>query len=671
MKQPRPRCVLLVACGLVLLAAAAPPPALAATAGDAKVMVIGFDGMDPQLLARFLAAGTMPNFARFRQDGGYAQLGTAVPPQSPVAWADFITGQDAGGHGIFDFIHRDPQTLIPFLSTSEATPAADYFRLGKWKFPRGAAEVQLLRHGTAFWELLADAGVDVTIFKIPSNFPPVECEARQLSGMGTPDILGTYGVFTYITDDPPADTDLAGGRVVVVSTDSGRFSVDIPGPLNTYREGDPEARVHLEAMLDPGNPAVAFRAGDTRFVLQPGEWSDWVTLRFPLVPWLRHVPGLSDRAEVTGICRFYLMETRPSFRLYATPIQIDPRQPAMPISTPRDYSRELARTIGPFYTQGLPEDTKALEAGVLDDDEYISLSGNVLQERLAQLRHELARFHDLRSGFLFFYFNNPDQNCHMFWRAMDPSSPLHAESVAHNGRIRDVYAAMDAALGEALAATDDRTTVILMSDHGFAPYNRSFHVNSWLLENGYLVLQPGVDRASVNYLSGVDWARTRAYALGINGLYLNLRGRESRGSVEPAQREALLAELEAKLETVVDPADGQRAIKYAYRADRIYHGPHAAEGPDIILGYYRGFRGSNESALGAIPDGIFADNRLKWSGDHCMAADEVPGVILANRPILKDDPTLRDLAPTLLRLFGVAPTPEMTGGDIFAVKGAR
>ena len=243
--------------------------------------------------------------------------------------------------------------------------------------------------------------------------------------------------------------------------------------------------------------------------------------------------------------------------------------------------------------------------------------------------------------------------------------------MAHEQRIRDVYAAMDAALGEALAATDARTTVIAMSDHGFAPYNRSFNVNSWLLDNGYLALQPGVDRASVNYLSGVDWGRTRAYALGINGLYLNLRGRESRGSVDPAEREALLSELTAKLEAVVDPADGQRAIRHAYRADQVYHGPYAAQGPDIVLGYYRGFRGSNESALGEVPAAVFADNLLKWSGDHCMAADEVPGVIVANRPILKDDPTLRDMAPTLLRLFGVAPTPEMTGGDIFAAKGAR
>jgi predicted AlkP superfamily phosphohydrolase/phosphomutase len=646
----------------VKVAAAAAGPA----AIDAKVLVIGFDGMDPQLLERFVTEGAMPHFAGLIREGGYKQLGTAIPPQSPVAWSDFITGQDPGGHGIFDFIHRDPKTLIPYLSTSAARPSTKFLHLGEWKFPRDAAQVVLLRRGTAFWELLRDAGVDATIFKIPSNFPPVACETRQISGLGTPDILGTYGVFSYFTDDPPVDADPAGGRVIVVATDSGRFTADIPGPVNTYRDGDPEACVPFTCAIDTVHPTASFEVSGTRFVLQAGEWSDWVTLRFPLVPWLEHLPGCAGKAHVTGICRFYLMETRPSFRLYVTPIQIDPREPAMPISTPAGYARELAAATGLFYTQGLPEDTKALEAGVLDDDDFISMSQHILAERLEQMRYELARFRGLRSGFLFFYFNNPDQQSHMFWRAMDATSPLHTESLAFEQRIRQVYIALDGALGEVLAAVDHRTCVIALSDHGFAPYNRSFHVNTWLLENGYLALQPGVERDKVSYLSGIDWARTKAYALGINGLYLNLRERESRGCVAPGDRTELLEELVTGLEAVIDPATGQRAIRHAYRADEVYHGPYTASAPDIILGYHRGFRGSNESALGEVAAVAFEDNRMKWSGDHCMAADEVPGVIVANRKILKDDPCLRDLAPTILAQFDLKPTPEMTGGDIFA-----
>jgi predicted AlkP superfamily phosphohydrolase/phosphomutase len=168
-------------------------------------------------------------------------------------------------------------------------------------------------------------------------------------------------------------------------------------------------------------------------------------------------------------------------------------------------------------------------------------------------------------------------------------------------------------------------------------------------------------------LLGVDWSRTRAYAVGLNGLYLNLAGREREGIVQPgAAEKALLAELKAKLEMVTDPIDGKPAVKYAYRADEVYHGAMLGTGPDIVMGYHRGWRGSNESALGRLTDTVFTDNMLKWSGDHCMAADEVPGVLLVNRPIRRADPALVDMAPTILKLFGVPVPTDMVGGDLFS-----
>ncbi len=646
-----------------------PAAAAAAEAGPAaaapKVLVVGFDGMDPQLLARWRAEGRMPNFDRFLAAGGDLRpFGTSMPPQSPVAWSNFITGQDPGGHGIFDFIHRDPETLVPYLSTSEAQPPRKFWKIGPWKLPRGSGSVELLRHGEAFWKLLADAGVDVTVFKVPSNFPPVECEARTLSGMGTPDILGTYGIFSYITDDPPLDTDLGGGRVIDVEITDGGFHTRIPGPINSYREGDPESTVDLDVVVDPVNPAATFAIGDDRFLLQEGEWSDWVRLDYQMIPMLK---------SVNGICRFYLMEVRPSFRLYVTPIQIDPVHPEMPISTPDGYSRELADEVGLFYTQGLPEDTKALDEGVFSDAEYVSQAELVLAERSRQFRYELDRLRRTDGpAFLFFYFNVPDQSCHMFWRNMDPDSPTHAEADPRfENRVRDLYSRLDGALGEAMKMVGDQALIIVMSDHGFAPYHRSFHVNRWLLENGYLALEPGTAPEDVSFLAGVDWSRTRAYAIGINGLYLNLAGRERNGIVQPDEREPLLRELAAKLEAVVDPESGRSAIKHAYLAEDIYHGPYRDAGPDILVGYHRGFRGSNESALGEVPDLVFEDNHLKWSGDHCMAADEVPGIIASSRPITKDDPALVDIAPTVMRIFGLQPLPEMVGGDLFEGETAR
>jgi predicted AlkP superfamily phosphohydrolase/phosphomutase len=637
--------------------------AKSATFRAEKVICLGLDGMDPVLLRRFLGEGLLPNFAKVIERGDFKAFGTSIPPQSPVAWSNFITGQDAGGHGIFDFIHRVPETLLPQLSISEAKQPSGFWKLGKWKFPKKGGGVELLRHGRAFWEDLAEAGIDTTVFKVPSNFPPVPCRARTISGMGTPDILGTYGIFSYYTDQPPQDIDVGGGRIIPIAFESHSFTSEILGPVNSYREGDPESAVAFRVTVDTVHPVVQFELPDARFILRQGEWSDWLTLHYDMLP---HVKS------VTGICRFYLMEVRPAFRLYVSPVQIDPANPEMPICTPEDYAKELAQRTGLFYTQGLPDDTKALDEGVFQDVDYVSQADLVLAERMRQYRYELDRFRGLERGFLFFYFNSLDQNCHMFWRSMDPDSPRFADSDDRFAdRIRNLYIAMDRVLEQALSAVDERTVLFAISDHGFAPFHRCFHVNTWLWENGYLTLKPGVDRKDVAYLSGIDWRRSRAYALGINGLYVNLRGREGGGIVSPgSERETLVKELVARLEAVVDAQTGQAAIRHAYRSDRVYHGPYAGSGPDIVLGYRRGYRGSNESALGKLPETVFADNLLKWSGDHCMAADEVPGIIVCNHPLAVDDPSLLDMAPTFLSLFGLPPGSPLSGRALLSGAGS-
>ena len=382
-----------------------------------------------------------------------------------------------------------------------------------------------------------------------------------------------------------------------------------------------------------------------------------MTVAFEMIPLVK---------RVTGVCRLHLMEVHPVLRLYVTPLQVDPRRPEVPLSTPSGYARELADAVGLFYTQGLPEDTKALDQGVMTDASYVAQSELVLAERRAQLRYELDRFARLDTGFLFFYFNSPDQTCHMFWRGLDPTSPTHATcDPAHHHRVRDLYAALDGVIAEAVAACDDDTAVMIMSDHGFAPFRRNVHLNAWLLQRGYLALKPGVRAADVEFLEGVDWRRTRAYALGINGLYLNLRGREAHGIVRPGvEADRLRTEIAAALEATLDPDLGALAIKRAYPAGEIYRGEQLASAPDLVIGYHRGWRASNASALGGVGDVVFDDNTNRWSGDHCMAYDEVPGVLLSSRPLTVDDPDLRDLAPTILARFGIAPLPAMEGRDL-------
>jgi predicted AlkP superfamily phosphohydrolase/phosphomutase len=624
-----------------------------------KVVVLGFDGLDPDLLEQFVAAGELPNFARLAQAaGGIHRLATTMPPQSPVAWSTFVTGQDPGGHGIFDFIHRDPSppeglALRPYLSTSRVEEDDGWrLPLGPYALPLSSGKAELLRRGRAFWNLLADRGIPATIVKIPANFPPEPSRARTLSDMGTPDLRGTYGTFFLFTSDPEDgdSRNVSGGVIQRVRVEAGRVRASLPGPRNPFLADSPRAERRFDIWVDPDSDAAKIDIGDGVLVLRSGEWSPWTPVSFDLIPGL---------VRVSGIVRFHLIATKPHFRLYTTPVNIDPSRPALPISTPASYARELFDRIGYYYTQGLPEETAALAAGALDDGSFLAQARDIYEERLGMLEVELERF---QRGLLFVYFGGSDLVSHMFWRGLEPGHPSGG-APGHEGAIRDVYRQMDAALGRALAAVQRSETpavVIALSDHGFASFRRAAHLNSWLRDQGYLRLRPG---ASVGreLFADVDWSRTRAYGLGLNGLYLNLEGREKYGIVRRAERDALAQDIAAKLLQWRDPETGEPVVARVYRAEEIYSEAHRDQAPDLVVGYSRGYRVSDASALGEVPEPTIEDNRKKWSGDHCIAFELVPGVVLSNRPIESAEPALVDVAPTILALFGVPAPPEMKG----------
>jgi predicted AlkP superfamily phosphohydrolase/phosphomutase len=625
--------------------------------GNQKLIILGIDGMDPQLLTRYMQEGKMPNFSALAQMGSFRRLTTSIPPQSPVAWSNLITGMNAGGHGIFDFIHRDPRTLELYFSTSKVEPPKHAIRLGNWVFPLGGGSAEQLRHGKAFWEILDEHGVPNTVFRIPANFPPVPAKGRTLSGMGTPDLRGTYGTFTFYTDDPMAVAGaVEGGQVIPVQVENSRVSAQLIGPDNTFRKDVRPATVPFTVSVDPVEPVVKVAFADQEFVLREGEWSNWVPVEFELMPLL---------GSVKGICRFYLKQAHPRFELYVSPINIDPANPALPISTPASYSRQLAKQVGPFHTQGIAEDTKALSDGVLNDKEYLEQAHTVLAEHRRIFDEEFPKF---RSGVFFFYFSSLDLNGHMLWRLIDPHHPAYdAALAAQNGAaLSDFYQQMDQVLGEILPKLDDHTTLLVLSDHGFAPYYRSFNLNTWLLNNGYIILKNETAADDTQPFANVDWSRTRAYGLGLNGFYLNLRGREHEGIVRPgAEAESLLTEIKNKLLAVRDPANGLPVITRVDRATEAYQGPYARQGPDMLIGYNRGYRAGWKTILGAFPADVLEDNTNAWSGDHCMDYTLVPGVLLSNRKISTETPALTDIAPTILGEFGIPKAQGMMGQSVF------
>ena len=664
-RRPRKPAAAAALCRAILLAGALLGAGGCHSAGDApRLLVLGIDGMDPQILSRLMDAGRMPNHEALAVSGGFVPLATTMPPQSPVAWSSFITGLKPVGHGIFDFIHRDAATLVPYLSTSR----------------KGAGgEMELLRHGRPFWDYLVENGIPATIFKVPANFPPASPHAglwsgmyscscfRAFAGMGTPDILGTYGTFTYYTEgdyEVPAHMDeggralrpggelrIPGGRVVSLRVENGRATLDIRGPDTD--EGVPR-QARFDLFVDEDHGAVEIVLGQERVVLRRGEWSRWLRVDYG-----REDYGLT---HLTGIARFYLKAVTPQAQLYMTPVNIDPANPAMPVSVPADEAARLQEAIGPYYTQGMPDDTKALAADVLDYGEFLAQDGLALEERRRQLRHELARFED---GLLFFYVHSIDQVCHMLWRTTDPSHPGYRDEFArHSDAIEREYEAMDDLLGEAMEAMGSAGEIVVLSDHGFAPYERSFNINSWLLREGYLKVRDGVDPDGVTILSKREilWDETLAYGLGLNALYLNLRGRESPGAVEPGDRETVLAEITRKLLAVTDPATGQTVVEKLYPIDAA-DTPVAEVSPDALIGYARGYRSSGAAALGKIEAVMLQDNLSAWSGDHCMAAHTVPGVLLSSVPLRAGiEPHLRDIPGSILEYYGIEPPSAMKRG---------
>ena len=627
------------------------------------MIILGIDGLDPDLLTKFMAEGKMPNFARLAAQGSFRRLTTSIPPQSPVAWSNMITGMNAGGHGVFDFIHRDPKTLQLYFSTSKVEGPKHSLHIGSWVIPLGGGTAEQLRHGKAFWEILDEHGVPNYVYRIPANFPPIVAKGKTLSGMGTPDLRGTYGTFTFYTDDPTAAVGaLEGGEIVQVEVKNNRVATNLIGPDNSFRRNSLPSTEPFTVDVDPLEPVARIGLEDRQFVLKEGEWSGWVPVEFHLVPVLGNLIG-----NVKGICRFYLKQAHPRFQLYVSPINIDPENPALPISTPSGYSRDLAKQIGEFHTQGIAEDTKALTAGVLDDKEFLEQSHTVLAEHRRAFDAEFPKFHQ---GLFFFYFSSLDLNGHMLWRLTDPQSPAYdAASAAQNGTaLEEFYEQMDQVLGEVMPKVDENTTLLVLSDHGFAPFRRSFNLNTWLLNNGYVTRKADAGGDSSEPFADVDWSRTRAYGLGINGLYLNVRGREREGMVDPAEADALLREIRQKLLEVRDPKDGSQVITRIDLASEVYQGPYARTGPDALVGYNRGYRSGWKTILGAFPAEVLEDNTNPWSGDHCMDFTKVPGVLLSNRKIEAQAPALTDMAPTILSEFGIAKTKDMMGQSVLQAR---
>jgi predicted AlkP superfamily phosphohydrolase/phosphomutase len=577
------------------------------------VIVLGIDGMDPNFLEAHWP--DLPNLDQLRRDGEFQRLATTTPPQSPVAWSTFITGTDATQHGIYDFVSRNPRTLLPFSSLGEMEPARG-ISIGSYRIPLGSPKVHKFRRGAAFWETLKQRGIPVTLVKVPMDYPPDDDAAEALAGLGVPDMQGTFGTFTFFTDDA-AETARAvsGGRIVPVRVENHRAVLLVSGPANPFRRDARQTEAAMTVDIDPVQPAARFTLGNTAFILRQGEWSDWVQVEFPLIAGL---------PSARGMFRVYAKQLAGGFRVYVSPVNIDPSSPEAKISTPNSYSADLARKTALYYTQGIPEDTSALRQHIFDRAEYLTQSRIASREQLALLKQSVA---DFRGGFLFFHFFGVDQDSHMLWRKFD--SDLLA-----------TYKMVDDAIGWTRAHSEN-ATIVVMSDHGFSTFNRAVNLNTWLLSQGYLKLRTPISEDAHDLLANADWPHSKAYAMGLNSLYLN-------HAAGVDQSAAVLNEIAEKLKAFRDPDTAAPVVTSAWE-------PHSRSeyAPDLIAGYAPGYRCSWDAALGGISRAIVEDNQDEWIGDHCIDPQFVPGVLLVNHKSGLANPALQDLPAWILARFGV------------------
>ncbi len=576
---------------------------------EKRVILLGFDGMDPRITESMMEKGELPNFSRLH----YSRLPTINPSQSPVVWTTIATGVPPSDHGIFDFIHRDPKNYLPYLSMLQL---------------KGFRYLSPVKAKT-FWEKASEKEIPSTIIRWPVTFPPAPFKGRILSGLGVPDIRGTLGTYTLFTTDPGRTGAGIKGNLVEAAVRGNRINCRIPGPVATTLRGRKEISVDL--VIETQGDRVRCTAGDKVFEVHLNRWSERVEMRFEL--------GLFR--TVAGHCKFFLNSIEPEFDMYMTPINISCASRELPISYPQAYAEELQSSIGSYASLGMAEDTNGLNDEVISEDAFLEECNCILDERKRMLYYELVRF---KEGLLACVFDTTDRVQHMFWRTIDESHPSYDDYTARKYRhvIHGYYKKMDRILGYVMDVISPGTLLMICSDHGFSSYKRSVHLNTWLMANGFLKLKDGT-LSSEGLFEGVDWQRTTAYALGFSSIYLNIKGREREGIVKEDQVPHIKGELIRKLN---DLRDGGSGVVQGV-CDTTPDGLHIdkPDSPDLLVAYREGFRNSSQTAIGGISkDDVLEDNKKKWSGDHCCDMGFVPGIFFTNSEASSRNLTVSDIA---------------------------
>ena len=553
------------------------------------------------------------------------------------------------------------------------------------------------RKGATFWELAARAGKKVQIIRVPATFPPDPVEdGHMLSGLGVPDMRGRIGTPAFYTSDPAwqmGDNEFS-VELLRLSARRGRIETRLVGPYNKpfydyavdrkvaaiTNPGEREdarlrerqvlddrgvpRRLDLPLVLDAKDDVLEVEVSGKTLRLKPGEWSDWVVLDFP-VNWLVDVAS-----PLKGIVRFKLLSLSPELQLYMSPINFHPDCHPVAFAWPPAWSETVRERFGLYKTIGWDTDTWSPTQGIGGEELFLE-DMTFGEDKYQQIMEGLLADGDADLYVQIFYFT--DRIGHLFWRYLDEKHPLYDAVAAAKWapKMLEAYKRMDAMVGKARELAGPKALFLVCSDHGFSSFRRGVNYNTWLVRNGFMSLKgQSNDPATLEKLfdtrdlfANVDWTRTKAYALGLGSIYVNLVGRERQGTVMPGPEYAeVVRQIKEGLEALVDPVTGERPVARVFTRDEMYTGFDPNTIPDLRAANALNYRVSWQTSLGGVPPDLMEDNLKPWSGDHCSNDPElVKGILFANRKINTASPRMVDLMPTVLKALGIPVPAEVDG----------
>jgi predicted AlkP superfamily phosphohydrolase/phosphomutase len=654
-----------------------------------KLVILGFDGMDPRLVQRWMDEGKLPNMRTLAAAGGGVRaLQTTHSPESPTAWASFATGVNAGKHNVYDFLVRDTRTYLPDIGMVTREPPRFFLSY----FPIARAKIASIRGGTSFWVTAGTAGVRSSVLTVPVTYPPEDVpNGELLAGLPLPDIRDTMGTFYYFGTDlsryEEGGTEF-GGILKRLVFDGDVARTELVGPPNPIvreqlraaraksplEDADRSRIAVLEAREDVTLPvaihwnragkSATIDLGDSSIRLAEHEWSKWINLDF----------RVNALVRLHGMAQLYLVGAGPELQLYVSPVNWRPDEPPAQMSSPASFAADIYERLGPYRTLGWAEATWPLNEDRIDERAFMDDLFRAFDDRAQVILQRLdARQWDLLVGVV----EATDRVQHMMWRLVDPEHPMYDKALAakFGDSIERVYRRCDDLVGEVMTRVGPDTPIVIVSDHGFRSFRQSVNLNTWLVQHGFMAIQgQAAGGKKVQDVGGggtfwenVDWSRTKAYAMGLGQIYLNLQGREAHGIVAPGDESRRVQDaLVAQLLTMTDPRTGVRMVDAVYKADDIYSGAFVKNAAELQVGFAEGYRISQQSTLGGSPPGLVSPNMKKWSGDHgSYDYKTTPGTLISSRPVTRSDPGIMDIAPTVLKYFGLPIPSEIDGKPIF------